>query len=180
MLIWVYVAVFPFIKERVQIHEDAMELLEDACRLTIKTKHPSSFPQYYTNPILEAARQNSYEVVQRIVSFFPSAIMSANEDGHNVIQYAVINRSEKVYNLLYEMSEDRNIYRTIKDSSGNNLLHLAARLAPSNKLNLISGAALQIQRELQWFKVQKYLIIQHLNFMPHTYNVLRNKIIYGL
>nr|KAJ0223510.1 hypothetical protein LSAT_V11C200065020 [Lactuca sativa] len=130
-----------------------MELLEDACRLAIKTKHPSSFPQYYANPILEAARQNSYEVVQRIVYFFPSAIMSANEDGHNVIQYALINRSEKVYNLLDEMSEHRNICRTIKDSSGNNLLHLAARLAPSTKLNLISGAALQIQRELLWFKV---------------------------
>ncbi|KAL7611912.1 hypothetical protein Lser_V15G06045 [Lactuca serriola] len=148
----VRILVSPFIKERVRIHKDAMELLEDACRLTINTKHSSSFPQYYTNPILEAPRQNSYEVVQRIVSFFPSAIMSANEDGHNVIQYTVINRSEKVYNLLYEMSEHRNIYRTIKDSSGNNLLHLAARLAPSTKLNLISGAALQIQRELLWFK----------------------------
>ncbi|PWA39726.1 ankyrin repeat-containing domain, PGG domain protein [Artemisia annua] len=64
----------------------------------------------------------------------------------------VINRSEKIFNLLYEMSEHKNIYKTIKDSSGNNLLHLAARLAPANKLNLISGAALQIQRELQWFK----------------------------
>ncbi|KAI3495772.1 hypothetical protein L1887_38118 [Cichorium endivia] len=44
------------------------------------------------------------------------------------------------------------LLRTIKDPSRNNILHLAARLAPSNKLNLISGAALQIQRELQWFK----------------------------
>ena len=60
------------------------------------------------------------------------------------------------------MSEHKNVYRTIKDPSGNNLLHLAARLAPSSKLNLISGAALQIQRELQWFKV-KYMMIQILN-----------------
>nr|GFB22193.1 ankyrin repeat-containing domain, PGG domain protein [Tanacetum cinerariifolium] len=75
-----------------------------------------------------------------------------NEDGHNFIQYSVINRSEKIYNLLYEMSDHKNIYKTIKDSSGNNLLHLAARLAPTKKLNLISGAALQIQRELQWFQ----------------------------
>ncbi|KAI3674764.1 hypothetical protein L2E82_51991 [Cichorium intybus] len=143
--------VTPFIKETVQIHDNAMELLEDVCRLTNRTKHSNSFHHYYTNPVLEAAKQNSYEVVQLIVYAFPNAIFSANEDGHNVIQYAVINRSEKVYNLLYQMSEHRNIYRTIKDSSGNNLLHLAARLAPSNKLNLISGAALQIQRELQWF-----------------------------
>ncbi|KAI3495847.1 hypothetical protein L1887_38193 [Cichorium endivia] len=82
-------------------------------------------------------------------------MLRANEDGYHIIQYAVINRSEKVYNLLYRINEHKNIYRTIKDSAENNLLHLAARLAPTNKLNLISGAALQIQRELQWFKEVK-------------------------
>ncbi|KAL8239943.1 hypothetical protein R6Q59_016510 [Mikania micrantha] len=50
------------------------------------------------------------------------------------------------------MREDKHIYRIIKDPFNNNLLHLAARLAPENKLNLISGAALQLQQELQWFK----------------------------
>ncbi|RVW63377.1 hypothetical protein CK203_060580 [Vitis vinifera] len=35
---------------------------------------------------------------------------------------------------------------------GNNMLHLAAMLAPANQLDGISGAALQMQRELQWFK----------------------------
>ena len=113
----------------------------------------SHHKNYYTNPILEATRQNSPEVVKRIVHYFPNAFWSASEDGHNVIQYAVINRSEKIYNLLYEMSEHKNVYKTSKDSSGNNLLHLAARLAPAEKLNLISGAALQIQYELQWYKV---------------------------
>ncbi|CAH1449151.1 unnamed protein product [Lactuca virosa] len=150
--------VWPFIKERVQIHEDAMKLLRYVSWLIKEKNHSSLHHHYYTNPILEATRQNAYEFVQRVVFHFPNAILSANEDGHNIIQYAVINRSEKVYNLLYQMSEHRNIYRTIKDSSGNNLLHLAARLAPNNKLNLISGAALQIQRELQWFKeVERFI-----------------------
>ncbi|XP_023729824.1 uncharacterized protein LOC111877536 [Lactuca sativa] len=145
--------VSPFINKRVQIHEDAMELLQNVCNLIINKKNDSSsYHHYYTDPLLEASRQNAYEFVEYIVFHFPNAILSANDDGHNIIQYAVINRSEKVYNLLYQMSEHRNIYRTVRDSSGNNLLHLAARLAPNNKLNLISGAALQIQRELQWFK----------------------------
>ncbi|CAI9293231.1 unnamed protein product [Lactuca saligna] len=142
----------PFIKERVRIHKDAMKLLWDVSKLIKEETHTSSYHHYYTKPILEATRQNAHEFVEEIVNWFPEAIWSANEDGHNIIQYAVINRSEKVYNLLYQMSEHRNIYRTIRDSHGNNLLHLAARLAPNNKLNLISGAALQIQRELQWYK----------------------------
>ncbi|KAD6454935.1 hypothetical protein E3N88_09641 [Mikania micrantha] len=104
------------------------------------------------NAIFEATRQNAVTVVKLIVSQFPNAIWNINEDGHNIIQHAVINRSEKVYNLLYQMSAHKNIYRTIKDPFKNNLLHLAARLAHENKLNPISGAALQIQRELQWFK----------------------------
>nr|KAJ0196792.1 hypothetical protein LSAT_V11C700357500 [Lactuca sativa] len=145
-------AVRPFIIKRVQVHADAMELLETVCRRIKHKNDPSSFHRCYTNPIFEAIRENAYEVVHWIVPFFKNAIWSTNKDGHNIIQYAVINRSEKVYNLLYHMSDHKNIYRTIKDSSGNNLLHLAARLAPTNKLNLISGAALQIQSELQWFK----------------------------
>ncbi|XP_023736007.1 uncharacterized protein LOC111883909 [Lactuca sativa] len=145
-------------KRRFQIHKDAMVLLSNVSGLIKENNNSSSYHHYYTNPILEATRQNAYQVVEVIVSHFPHAIWSANEDGHNIIQYAVINRSEKVYNLLFQMSEHRNIYRTVRDSYGNNLLHLAARLAPNNKLNLISGAALQIQRELQWFKeVERFI-----------------------
>ncbi|KAM0040220.1 hypothetical protein Hdeb2414_s0012g00391261 [Helianthus debilis subsp. tardiflorus] len=35
-----------------------------------------------------------------------------------------------------------------------NLLYLAAKLVPEDKLNKVTGAALQMQRELQWFKVK--------------------------
>ncbi|XP_023729826.1 ankyrin repeat-containing protein ITN1 [Lactuca sativa] len=162
-IIWLFMKVLnmfvpPFIKERVRTHDDAMRLLEEVCELIRRTNHSSCYHNYYTTPILEATRLNAYEVVEEIVTWFPNAIWCANEDGHNFILYAAINRSEKVYNLLYQMSEHKNIYRTLEDSSRNNLLHLAARLAPSNKLNLISGAALQIQHELQWFKeVEKFI-----------------------
>ncbi|KAL7591720.1 hypothetical protein Lser_V15G32866 [Lactuca serriola] len=144
--------VSPFIKERVRIRKEAINLLAKVCDSIKFRKDSTNYHHYYTNPILEATRQNAYEFVEYIVSNFPDAICCANEDGHNIIQYAVISRSEKVYNLQYQMSEHKNVYRTIKDPYGNNLLHLAARLAPNDKLNRISGAALQIQRELQWFK----------------------------
>ncbi|KAF5808973.1 putative PGG domain, ankyrin repeat-containing domain superfamily [Helianthus annuus] len=140
------------IERKQKNYNDAKNLLKYMC-LFIKSKtDASSHHEHYINAILEATRQNADEVVKIIVSELPNAIWSTNEHGHNIIQYAVITRSEKVYNLLYQMSGHKNIYKTIKDPFGNNLLHLAARLAPSDKLNHISGAALQIQSELKWFK----------------------------
>ena len=156
IMICLYLAVRPFAKDTSQIYLDAKSLSYWVCRkiyMIQKKGNSSTYHQYYNSSIFEATRRNASTFVRIIMFWFPDAIWSTNEDGHNFIQYSVINRSEKIYNLLYEMSEHKNIYKTIKDSSGNNLLHLAARLAPTNKLNLISGAALRIQRELQWFKV---------------------------
>ncbi|KAD6454599.1 hypothetical protein E3N88_09305 [Mikania micrantha] len=140
------------LKEKEENYNSAKHLLTFICSKMKNGRLSRSFHHYYNNALLEAAKQNAYEVVKIIIHIFPNAIWSTNEDGHNIIQYAVINRSEKVYNLLFQMSEHRNTYKTIRDRLGNNLLHLAARLAPGDKLNPISGAALQLQFELQWFK----------------------------
>lgn len=42
---------------------------------------------------------------------------------------------------------------TYEDENDNNMLHLVGKLAHPSELNIISGAALQMQRELLWFKV---------------------------
>ncbi|KAL0288288.1 UNVERIFIED_CONTAM: hypothetical protein Scaly_2735900 [Sesamum calycinum] len=78
------------------------------------------------------------------------------------------NRSEHVYNLIYQMSDHKHFYSDFTDLNGNSLLHLAAKLAPSHKLNEISGAALQMQREIQWYKeVEKFV-------HPHSRECLNN------
>ncbi|KAL3368950.1 hypothetical protein AABB24_009647 [Solanum stoloniferum] len=46
---------------------------------------------------------------------------------------------------------------TTTNSYGNTILDLAGKLAPQNKLNLVSGPAFQMQRELQWFKEVKQI-----------------------
>nr|GEZ00102.1 ankyrin repeat-containing domain, PGG domain protein [Tanacetum cinerariifolium] len=145
-------AALSFMGKRYRNRADARRLLVRICLIISSVTNPNTYHHYYNNTIFEATRQNASDVVQSVVSRFADAIWCANEDGHNFIQYAVINRSHNVYSLVYKMSEHRNIYKTIEDSFGNNLLRLVARLAPANKLNNICGAALQIQRELQWFK----------------------------
>ncbi|KAJ0599264.1 putative PGG domain-containing protein [Helianthus annuus] len=113
----------------------------------------------YYQPILEAVRQDAYQVVDEILYWAPDTINCKDEEGHNVIQLAIINRSEKVYNLIRHIVERIEPYRTIKDSSMNNLVHLAGKLAPSFVLGRTTGAALQLQRELQWHEEVKSLML---------------------
>ncbi|CAH2041845.1 unnamed protein product [Thlaspi arvense] len=70
----------------------------------------------------------------------------------------VRNRCENVFNLAYQMSKIRLAMMDVYVDNGNTILHLAGQLAPRYKLSLVSGAALQMQYELQWFKeVEKFM-----------------------
>lgn len=41
----------------------------------------------------------------------------------------------------------------IDESTEDTILHLAAKLAPPAHLRIVPGVALQMQREVQWFKI---------------------------
>ncbi|GAY65182.1 hypothetical protein CUMW_239240 [Citrus unshiu] len=51
-----------------------------------------------------------------------------------------------------------NALMRLEGNFGNNILHLVAKLVPSSE---VAGAALQVQRELQWFKAVVKLIHPH-------------------
>ncbi|KAD6455072.1 hypothetical protein E3N88_09778 [Mikania micrantha] len=85
------IVTFKFV-EAAQRKEKAYHDAEQLLHLTCDSTRTSTT---YNNAIFEATRQNAVEFVKKIVSEFPNAIWSTNKDGHNIIQYAVINRSEK-------------------------------------------------------------------------------------
>ncbi|KAJ0905562.1 putative ankyrin repeat-containing domain, PGG domain, ankyrin repeat-containing domain superfamily [Helianthus annuus] len=151
----------------------AKEILDKVCDEIYMSWNSSN--ALYTRPILEAACQNAYEVVHGILLRSPKTIDSTNESGYDIIHLAIINRSEKIYNLIYDGTR-KNLYRLYRDSSGNNILHLAGRLAPSTVLNQRTGAALQLQRELQWREeVKKFVFptfITQENFFKETPNMV--------
>ncbi|KAI4347978.1 hypothetical protein L6164_008746 [Bauhinia variegata] len=71
----------------------------------------------------------------------------------NAIESNDMTSIAEVFNLIYGVTSSiRDGLSVVKDESRNTALHMAALLAPSEQLNRIPGAALQMQRELQWFK----------------------------
>lgn len=149
------------------MHYQALDLVEILCKEIRSLNNATSCASLYAKPIVEAAKLGIHEVVERIVGEFPDAAYSRDEDGHYIFETAVINRSENIFNLIYQMSDYKQYTTLLIDKSGNTILHLAARLAPPQKLNLVPGAALQMQSEIQWFKVTSsfYLIFQRLPIM---------------
>uniref|UniRef100_A0A5B6ZIJ6 Putative alpha-latrocrustotoxin-Lt1a-like isoform X1 n=1 Tax=Davidia involucrata TaxID=16924 RepID=A0A5B6ZIJ6_DAVIN len=148
------------IPEKKSIHCQALQLVRCLCSEITSLNCHNCYKSRYEIPILQAANLGIHEVVEEIVDSFPNAAWSHNKDKHKIFDIAIINRCEKVFNLIYQMNEHKHYLTTplVPDKRGNTLLHLAGRLAPPHKLNCVSGAALQMQRELQWFKEVKKFV----------------------
>ncbi|PWA68236.1 Ankyrin repeat-containing protein [Artemisia annua] len=144
------------IEKRKKEYEVAKDFLKETVSYVDSCNLDKS--RFYKSIALEAVRLDVYEVLRLIISHFKETIEYPNEK-HNIIQLAILHRSEKVYNhIFYPLIKQKETHRELKDYFGNNLLHLVGRLAPSYVLSRTTGAALQIQQELQWYEeVKKFM-----------------------
>nr|GMC55868.1 protein ACCELERATED CELL DEATH 6-like [Ipomoea batatas] len=139
------------------MHFQAMELVRSLCTEVIHTNNMKS-ALIYKPAIILGATLGIYEIVKEILKAFPSAIWSLDREHHDLFQIAVMNRRENIFNLLRELDEHTHLVTQNIDTNDNTILHLAGKLAPPHRLNLVTGAALQMQRELQWYKeVEKFV-----------------------
>ncbi|CAA2960300.1 Hypothetical predicted protein [Olea europaea subsp. europaea] len=89
------------------------------------------------------------ESVARFVPYVPYA-----QNNNSIFHLAVTRLQEKVFCLIDHTGAIKDLLMIFRDKSGNNILHLATKLAPSSRLDSVSGVALQKQRELLWFKMK--------------------------
>ncbi|XP_031129941.1 uncharacterized protein LOC116031776 isoform X1 [Ipomoea triloba] len=104
------------------------------------------------NPLFVAAELGNIQFVLHLIRSYPDLIWKVNEQSQSVFHIAVIHRQEKVFRLIYSIGAHKDLIASYQSSDNENMLHFAAKIAPSNRLNIVSGAALQMQRELLWFK----------------------------
>lgn len=105
--------------------------------------------------VLLAAEFGTVEVIDLCLQSYPEVFWCHYPTTYyTMLHVAVIHRQVEVFRLLQKYKAPRNNLARWKDhSTENNILHLAAKLAPSTVLKSVSGTALQMQRELQWYKV---------------------------
>lgn len=107
----------------------------------------------HSSLLFDAAELGNVEFLIILVRSYPDIMWKLDKHNRSLFHVAVSFRQEKVYNLIYEIGSIKYLISTCVDKYNNNMLHLAGRIAPLDRLNIVSGAALQMQRELLWFKV---------------------------
>ncbi|KAM5554328.1 hypothetical protein ABKV19_022613 [Rosa sericea] len=150
------------------IHTRSSEFLDHMCE-TIKHLDRSELQTAGVNKaIFQAVERGISEFITKILTTRPELVRRTNEKNRSIFHVAVEYRQEKIYNLIYGLST-KDVFATHVDTSNNNMLHMAAMLPPSEQLNGITGAALKMQRELQWFKeVERIVPSQYREKMNHT------------
>ncbi|KAJ8755999.1 hypothetical protein K2173_024544 [Erythroxylum novogranatense] len=137
------------------MHMQTREIAKILCNNTVNSNKLDA-EQMLGAPMHTAATMGIHELVEDIIKAYPFSVwFRSGEEMRNVFHQAVLNRKENVFNLLYHMSLQKHFITETKDAYGNNILHLAGLLGPTDQ---ISGPALQMQRELQWFEeVEKHV-----------------------
>ncbi|XVF77832.1 hypothetical protein PTKIN_Ptkin14bG0079000 [Pterospermum kingtungense] len=115
------------------------------------------------NPLFEAAKLGSSEYLAVLIRSYPELAWETDRENKTIFHIAVKHRQVNVFNLIYSVGSLKEVvvaYEIARHISGvfDNILHLTAELPSAHELNVVSGAALQMQRELLWFQVVENMI----------------------
>ncbi|XP_052622874.1 uncharacterized protein LOC111903468 isoform X2 [Lactuca sativa] len=108
--------------------------------------------KFSSRVLFVAAEMGNTEFLVELIRQYPDLIWKKNDNEQTIFHVAISHRHEGIYNLLHEIGSMKDMITPLKDLKGNNMLHLVGKCAKKKRLQVISGVALQMQRELLWFK----------------------------
>ncbi|XP_026431772.1 ankyrin repeat-containing protein ITN1-like isoform X1 [Papaver somniferum] len=161
-----YLTQVPHVKElynKKLMHKQASALVKQMLSQLKRTMDQDQLRAYFnndTNVMQTAMKHGTVEFVAECLKKFPFMLWSGF-NGKKMIPMAIIERNEIILTLLCEANMNtpmKNQLLSYRDEKGNTILHHAAKLASSFQLNLISGLALQMLREIQEFKWVEIII----------------------
>ncbi|EOX96906.1 Ankyrin repeat family protein, putative [Theobroma cacao] len=140
--------------------DQALQLVKSLWEKVLQQTHERmwSLVEHPTVLMLDAAEAGNVEFLVQLINLYPDLIWRVNGQKQSIFHYAILYRHESVFSLIQEIGSIKDLIATYEDDNNNNMLHLAARLPPQDRLKIVSGAALQMQRELLWFQEVERLV----------------------
>ncbi|XP_010276714.1 PREDICTED: uncharacterized protein LOC104611391 isoform X2 [Nelumbo nucifera] len=148
------------------MHMQVQKLINRICAQVLLLNDKEEIKKLFME-VLVSAKFGIIELIQICVQAYPE-VLWYETDGRNILHLAIEYRQEEVFNILRGSGAFFNILANPRLRNLNSIIHLAAKLAPPSKLNSVSGAALQMQRELQWFKEVEKIPTPGYNTRPNN------------
>ncbi|XP_027075247.1 uncharacterized protein [Coffea arabica] len=167
---WSILSCLGLYHDRKLIHKDAIELrkliFEEIRELSMKDLEKMDIMKI----LYDAIEQGIIEFVENSFTYKTTIIYKRDGKGRTIFSHAILLRQEKIYSFLNALETRKSILARRGDFFGNNLLHLAAKLSPLSQLDKISGAALQMQKEIQWYKEVESIVQPRMKEQRNAYN----------
>ncbi|KAI3950976.1 hypothetical protein MKW98_026430 [Papaver atlanticum] len=143
------------------------QMLVEICKLTTLSRFLGDNP----NIMKIAIKHGIFEFVAECLKKNDNLIFSTIPGEESMIQLAITERNEMIVDLLCKSGDklgEKIDLLSRRDADKNTILHYAAKSAPFAQLNLVSGAVLQIQREMQWYKGVESMLRESDRFTRNT------------
>ncbi|KAB1223641.1 hypothetical protein CJ030_MR2G023033 [Morella rubra] len=140
------------------VHAQYSQLLSQMCNEIPHLNHQQRINGGIVAALFRAIEEGIYEFVYEMVKTNKDLLWCVDDCNRTIFACAVLNRQAKIFSLIYGLKE-KNALLSRRDKSFNIILHQAGRLETSTTVDRVPGAALQMQRELQWFEVSSYVLL---------------------
>ncbi|XP_062104570.1 uncharacterized protein LOC133815785 [Humulus lupulus] len=144
-----------FLVRKTHQQSKALILVKELWKQILKDNNDAEIKDLIRSPtriLLDAAEVGNHDFLVALICSYHDLLWESDKERRTIFHIAVENRHAHIFRLIHEIGSMRDIIFSFKDSEGNNIFHLAAKLPTMERLNVVSGAALQMQRELIWFK----------------------------
>ncbi|KAG7947501.1 hypothetical protein I3843_14G098400 [Carya illinoinensis] len=145
------------------------QLLSRICREIPTFNQSDHLDRIIAPAIFCAISKGNFEFVSRMLKANPEFLWIRNDEGMSIFHYAVLHRQAQIFSLVYGLKGRVEDLLAERDKSGNTILHLAGMLPEHTVVDKITGAAFQMEREVEWFKEVESIC------QPITKEFLNNK-----
>ncbi|XP_029130096.1 uncharacterized protein LOC114916796 isoform X2 [Cajanus cajan] len=118
--------------------------------------------------LFDAAKSGNIMILERLFMYHPDLLFEVDStEQRSLLHIAILYRQETVYRLILSKGASKNVMMQLIDFEGNNVLHLAGKLAPEERFALSTNHVI-MRCEEKWFKEVEKIV-------PGAMKRMRNK-----
>ena len=129
----------------------------DILRSLFKLMEEEEFPNSarMSKAMFDVAKSGNVMILKFILKCNPNLLLKVNSNGQSLLHSAILYRRVSVYRLILSKGAYKNAIMQLVDNEGNNVLHMAGKLAAEERFGSPIHQVLICSEEL-WFKVPYY------------------------